>query len=163
MRLLKTAEEQGGPPPGLGETGLAERERPWGRVGDTGKALCEALGEVLPSHCQNYALKFMNQDTQNSKEKHIHFKHSCHIWDKQCRRLCCLVAKSRGTLCNSMDCGPPGSSVHGFSRQEYWSGLPFPSPGDLPDPGIEPSAPALEDGFFTTEPPGKSRCFFAGA
>ena len=45
-----------------------------------------------------------------------------------------------------------------FSRQEYWSGLPFLSPGDLPDPGIEPRSlmsPELADGFFTTEPPGK--------
>ena len=41
-----------------------------------------------------------------------------------------------------------------FSRQEYWSGLPFPSPGDLPDPEIEPVSPALAGGFFTTEPPG---------
>ena len=41
----------------------------------------------------------------------------------------------------------------GLSRQEYWSGLP--SPGGLPDPGIEPTAPALAGGFFTTEPPGK--------
>ena len=38
----------------------------------------------------------------------------------------------------------------GFSRQEYWSGLPFPSPGDLPDPEIEPASPALASGFFTT-------------
>ena len=43
----------------------------------------------------------------------------------------------------------------GFSRQEYWSRLPFPSPGDLPDPGIKPASPALACGFFTTEPPGK--------
>ena len=43
----------------------------------------------------------------------------------------------------------------GFSRQEYWSGLPFPSPGDLPDPGIEPASPALAGRFFTTEPPAK--------
>ena len=43
----------------------------------------------------------------------------------------------------------------GFSRQESWSGLPFPSPGDLPDPGIEPVSPALAGGFFTTEPPEK--------
>ena len=43
----------------------------------------------------------------------------------------------------------------GFPRQEYWSGLPFPSPGDLPDPGIKPMSPALAGGFFTTEPPGK--------
>ena len=44
----------------------------------------------------------------------------------------------------------------GFSRQECWSGLPFPSPGDLLDPGIEPTSPALASRFFTTEPPGKS-------
>ena len=42
-----------------------------------------------------------------------------------------------------------------FSRQEYWSGLPFPSPGTLLGPGIEPTSPALAGGFFTTEPPGK--------
>ena len=45
----------------------------------------------------------------------------------------------------------------GFPSQESWSGLPFPSPGDIPDPGIEPVSPALADGFFTTEPPGKPR------
>ena len=43
----------------------------------------------------------------------------------------------------------------GFSRQEYWSGLPFLPPGDLPNPGIELTFPALAGGFFTTEPPGK--------
>ena len=39
-------------------------------------------------------------------------------------------------------------------RQEYWSGLPFCSPGDLPDPGIEPTSPTLANRFFTAEPPG---------
>ena len=43
----------------------------------------------------------------------------------------------------------------GFSRQEYWSGLPFPSPGDLPDPQIEPTSPALAGTFFMTELPRK--------
>ena len=46
----------------------------------------------------------------------------------------------------------------GFSRQEYWSGLPFPPPGDLPDPGIEPqtpASPALAGQFFTTASPGR--------
>ena len=43
----------------------------------------------------------------------------------------------------------------GFPRQAYWSGLPFPPPGDLPDPGIKPMSPALAGGFFTTELPGK--------
>ena len=43
----------------------------------------------------------------------------------------------------------------GFPRQEYWSGLPFPTPGDLPSPGIEPECPELVDRFFTTEPLGR--------
>ena len=43
----------------------------------------------------------------------------------------------------------------GFARQEDWSGLLFPSPGDLANPGIQPVSPALADGFFTTDPPGK--------
>ena len=42
-----------------------------------------------------------------------------------------------------------------FSRQEYWIGLPFPSPGDLPNPGIEPTSPALQADALTSEPPGK--------
>ena len=43
----------------------------------------------------------------------------------------------------------------GFSRQEYWSGLPCPPSGDLPNPGVKPVSPALAGGFFTTEEPGK--------
>ena len=45
----------------------------------------------------------------------------------------------------------------GFSRQEYWSGLPFPSPGDLPNPGIEPGSPAFQADTLTSEPPGKPK------
>ena len=45
----------------------------------------------------------------------------------------------------------------GLSWQEYWSGLPFPPPGDLPDPGNEPASPVLAGRFFTTEPPGKPK------
>ena len=62
------------------------------------------------------------------------------------------------TFCDTMDCSPSDSLSMGFSRQEYWSGLPFPAPGDLPDPGIKPvilASPALAGGFFTAEPPGK--------
>ena len=54
-------------------------------------------------------------------------------------------------------CQPPLSMK--LSRQEYWSGLPFPPPGDRPNPGIKPTSfasPAMAGGFFTTEPPGKS-------
>ena len=53
-------------------------------------------------------------------------------------------------LWDPMNHSLPGSSVHEFSRQEYWSGLPFSSPGDLPDPGVEPVSPALAGGFFTS-------------
>ena len=45
----------------------------------------------------------------------------------------------------------------GFSRPEYWSGLQFSSPGDLPNPGMEPVSPAFAGRFFTTEPPGKPK------
>ena len=48
------------------------------------------------------------------------------------------LVQSYPTLCDPMDLSPPGSSVHGFSRHEYWSGLPCPPPGDLPDPRIKP-------------------------
>ena len=54
-----------------------------------------------------------------------------------------------------MDCSLPASSVQGFSRQEYWSGLPCPPPGDLPDPGIKPRSLALQMDSSLSEPPGK--------
>ena len=49
-----------------------------------------------------------------------------------------------------MNCTCQAPPSMGFSRQDHWSGLPFPSPGDLTDPGIKPASPALVDGFFTT-------------
>ena len=61
------------------------------------------------------------------------------------------------TLCDPMDCSPPGSSIHGILQVFpilYWSGLPFPSPEDLPDPGTEPRSPALQADALTSEPPG---------
>ena len=62
-----------------------------------------------------------------------------------------LVAKSCLTLVVpwTVACQAPLSM--GFSRQEYWSGLPFPSPGDLPDPGIKPGSPALQADDLPTE------------
>ena len=58
-------------------------------------------------------------------------------------------------FCDPMDCSPPGSSAMGFPGQEYWSGLPFPSPGDLPSPEIEPGSPTLQAYSLPSEPPGK--------
>ena len=57
-------------------------------------------------------------------------------------------------FCDPMDCSMPGSSVHGISQQEDWSGLPFPSPGDL-YPVIEPRSLALQMDALPDEPPGK--------
>ena len=53
------------------------------------------------------------------------------------------------------DSGPQAPLSMGFSRKEYYSGLPFPSPGDLPNLGTESTSPVLAGGFFTIEPPGK--------
>ena len=69
-----------------------------------------------------------------------------------CRKVKVLIAQLCPTLCNPIDYRLPGSSVYGrFSRQEYWSGLPFPSPGDLPSPGIEPRSPALQADSLPSE------------
>ena len=73
---------------------------------------------------------------------------------------CCLVAQSRPTLLWTH--GPEPRPLHpqallsiAFPRQEYWSGLPFPFPWDLPHPGVKPTFPMLADRFSTTEPPRK--------
>ena len=70
----------------------------------------------------------------------------------------CMHAKSLQsypTLCDLTDCSPLGSSIHGVhSGEEYWSGVPFPTPRDLPDPGIEPMSlapPALAGGLLLTK------------
>ena len=56
-----------------------------------------------------------------------------HYWE----RICSCCAQSCVNLCSPMGCSPPGSSTMEFSRQEYWRGVPFPPPRDLPDPGIK--------------------------
>ena len=74
-----------------------------------------------------------------------------------------LLAQSCPTLCDPMVCSLPGSFVHGesplsmgFSRQECWSGLPFPFPGDLPGPGIQTGSPALQADSLLSKPLGKT-------
>ena len=69
-----------------------------------------------------------------------------------CTRVCaCSVARLCLTVCNYMDCNLPGPSVHTSFKQEHWSGLPFPSPGDPPKAGIKltsSTSPAFAGGFF---------------
>ena len=73
----------------------------------------------------------------------------------------CMHAKGlqpRRTLCDPMDCSPPGFSVHGILQVRYWIELPHPPPEDLPNPGIErlsPASPCTAGRFFSIEPPEK--------
>ena len=70
--------------------------------------------------------------------------------------VCMCVCAVASDFCDPMECSPPGSSVHGILRQEYWSRVPFPSPGDLPNPGTEPGSPAVQADSLPSEPPGKA-------
>ena len=83
-----------------------------------------------------------------------HFKSHFYIASFYCGLCMCVkLLQLCPILCDCRDCSPPGSLSMGFSRQEYWSELLCPPPGDLPDPRIEPASlmsPALTGGFFTT-------------
>ena len=70
-----------------------------------------------------------------------------------------MCAQSCPTLYNPKDYSLPDALSMEFSRQEYWSGLPFPIPGNLPDPGIKPTSPALAGRFFTTAASAKHKMF----
>ena len=76
------------------------------------------------------------------------------------------VAQSCPALCSSVDCSPQAPLSTGFSRQEYWSGLPFPTPGDLPYPGSKPvslGSVALVGGFFTISATWEAKICFKSA
>ena len=79
--------------------------------------------------------------------------HVLRIYADHCREVkllsCVILFETPWTVAYQV---PPSME---FSRQEYWSGLPFPSPGDLPDPGIKPRSPTLQADALPTEPPGK--------
>ena len=78
------------------------------------------------------------------------------VLERRCKdKILLPFAQSCPTLCDPMDSSLPGSAVHGIFGQEYWSGLPFPCPGDLPNPGIEPRSPALQTDTLPSEAPGK--------
>ena len=82
--------------------------------------------------------------------KRIHLKGKT-----ECRRVCKLVTQSCSTLATPRTIAHQVPLFMQFSRKEYWSGSPFPSPGDLPDPGIKPRSPALQADSLPSEPPGK--------
>ena len=104
---------------------------------------------------------------------HVHVCMCVHMCVRVCACVCMCVGAYNFWSC-SFSCSVMSDSVTpwtvahqgplttGFSRQEYWSGLPFPSPGDPPDPGIEPASPALAGGFFTTERQGSPVIYGVG-
>ena len=91
---------------------------------------------------------------QKQKTHPQHLLMNCYAYE---RLVFVLVAKSYLTLCDPMDCGSPVPLFTGFLRQEYWNGLPFSSPGDLPNPGIELRFPELQADSLPAEPQGKPR------
>ena len=76
----------------------------------------------------------------------------------KCESVKVLVTQSCPTLCDSMDCSPPGSSVHGILQARILQWVAIPSPGDLPNPGVKPWSSALQVDSLPSEPPGKPLC-----
>ena len=76
-----------------------------------------------------------------------------------CCAVLCLITQSCPTLCNPMTVARQAPLSMGFSRQEYWSGLPCPPPGNLPNLGIEPRSPTLLADSLPSEPPGKGSIY----
>ena len=97
---------------------------------------------------------FILKRSFRTKLKMMHFCTKCKrgfLLSQRKRCWSCFkvkVAQSCPTLCDPWTIAHQAPPFMGFSRQEYWSGLPFPSPGDLPDPGIEPRSPTLQADAF---------------
>ena len=89
-----------------------------------------------------------NHNTERRVKTHTYNPGSPHQSESE-------VAQLYPTVCDPWTVAHQAFPSMGFSRQEYWSGLPFPSPGDLPDPGIESRSPTLQADALTSAPPGK--------
>ena len=101
----------------------------------------------------NISFKRLARNSSHFPAKYLNRGKNCHILDTFYMTES-EVAQSCPTLCDPMNCSMPGSSLSmEFSRQESWSGLPLPSPGDLPN--IEPRSPALQADSLPSEPQGK--------
>ena len=125
-------------------------------VSALGKRPCTVFGKP---HGENYdadssgsAIKSCHMENYKSFEKQ--FLARCGSWYRQRKVKVKSLSRVRlfATPWTVAYQAPPSM---GFSRLECWSGLPFPSPGDLPDPGIEPGSPALQADTLSSEPPGK--------
>ena len=109
--------------------------------------------EVYAAHCSQQHYFQQPRSGHPNAHQQITALGRCGVYIQ--RNACFLITKYVQLFCNLVDCSLPGSPVHGFFRQEYWSRLPFPSPGNLPNPEIKSTDPALAGRFFTAEPLGK--------
>ena len=108
----------------------------------------------IPWHCSSLALEW--KLTFSSPLATLEFSKFVDILSAAFNSTLSACKLSHNWLCNTMECSPPGSAIHGFSRQAYWSGSPFPPPGNLPYWRTEPSSPAspvFAGRFLTAEPP----------
>ena len=115
---------------------------------------------------KNVNLKITYKPSGKEMNEHIPFSPKCKLMYGllllHLRSMRAKLLQSCPTLCNPIDCSPPGSSVHGILQARILERVTISSsrgssrPEDLPDPGIKPMSPALAGGFFTTEPLGKS-------
>ena len=96
----------------------------------------------------------LNQGKESWKEQ-AKQSPGCTYGHEQLLLLCCYCLDTQLLFATPWTVAHQAPLSMGFSRQEYWSGLPFPSLGDLPNPGIKPMSTALSGGFFTTKPPEK--------
>ena len=111
--------------------------------------LCCTVVHMFPRYCLHWSHTVLPPCTLPRVRKSVFYVYIPLKWSE--------VAQLCPTFCDPMDyslpCQAPPSM--GFSRQEYWSGLPCPSPGDLPNPGIKPGSPALQADSLPSELPGK--------
>ena len=80
-----------------------------------------------------------------------------HLIRRPHHAVLCLITQSGPILCDPMDCSPPSSPVHGIFQARYWSGLPSPLLGDLPNPGIKPRSSGMQVDSLPSEPAGKPK------
>ena len=116
----------------------------------------EYYSAIKRSEIGSFVVMWMNLESVIQSEVNQKEKNKYHILTHTCLCACMLSHVQLFETPWTLACKVPLSME--FSRQEYWNGLPFPSPGDLSTPGIEPKSPASSasaDGFFTTVPPGK--------
>ncbi|KAI4549496.1 hypothetical protein MG293_001826 [Ovis ammon polii] len=117
---------------------------------------CSTRSCVFSSHLHNYAEFGSNPTLQKSKLKYREIKQTDQEHDLVIERKVKVKVKSLSRVrlfATPWTVAYQAPQSVEFSRQEYWNGLPFPSPGDLPNPGIEPRSPALQADALLSEPP----------